>query len=126
MGMVLALGVVKETGMMTDLSLFLQKNGISSMLIGLSAGIVSMVLDNFATAASYTTLQSSSELNMAYWKIVAYTTSVGGNLLTIGSVAGLVLMRMEKVRVGWYFRNIGWKAGVGALVGTGVLLLTLA
>lgn len=126
MGMVLALGVVKETGMMTDLSLFLQKNGISSMLIGLSAGIVSTVLDNFATAASYITLQSSSELNMAYWKIVAYTTSVGGNLLTIGSVAGLVLMRMEKVRVGWYFRNIGWKAGVGAMVGTGVLLLTLA
>ncbi|KGF16664.1 hypothetical protein HMPREF1640_09185 [Prevotella sp. S7-1-8] len=109
------IGVVKETGMAIDLGLGGQTNGISSMLIGLGDGIVSAAHDDIVTAASYFALQSLPELNMAYLKMVAFTASVGRNLYTVGSVVGLVLMRMEKMRDSWHFGNIGWKAGRGTV-----------
>ncbi|MGI6243046.1 MAG: SLC13 family permease [Prevotella sp.] len=125
MGMILALGVAKETGAVDTAWSFLQGQNVENWLLAVSAGFVSIVLDNFSTAASYITLQPSVEVNDAYWKIVAYVSAVGGNVLTIGSVAGIVLMRTEKLHVGWYFAHVGWKAAVGAVAGLAVLLLTV-
>lgn len=123
LGMILALGVVKETGVVSTFWNFLQGRGVTDWMLGLSSGMVSTVLDNFATAASYITLQPSAEVDMAYWKMIAYATAVGGNVLPIGSVAGIVLMRTEKMHTGWYFMNVGGKAAVGALIGFAVLML---
>lgn len=125
MGMILALGVVKETGVVADLLGLLRGQGATDVLLALSAGPVSMVLDNFATASSYITLNPSAETNGAYWKLVAYLSAVGGNVLTVGSVAGLALMRIEKIHVGWYLANVGWKAAVGMMAGLAALGLTL-
>ena len=48
----------------------------------------------------------------------------GGNVLGIGSVSGLAFMKMERVRVGWFFANIGWKALLGGLLGMVILWLS--
>jgi Na+/H+ antiporter NhaD/arsenite permease-like protein len=37
---------------------------------------------------------------------------MGGNVLMLGSMSGLALMKMERVHVGWYLRHVG---GVVAL-----------
>lgn len=123
LGMILALGVVKETGAVDTVWEFLQSQRVENWLLAVSAGFVSIVLDNFSTAASFITLQPSVEVNDAYWKIVAYMSAVGGNVLTIGSVAGMVLMRTERLHASWYFIHVGWKAAVGATAGLAVLLL---
>ncbi len=123
MGIVLALGVVKETGAVDAFWTLLQNHGIGNQALGISAGLVSIVLENFSTAASFITLQPSAEVNDMYWKLIAYMSAVGGNVLTIGSIAGVVLMRTERLHVGWYFMHVGWKAAVGGLVGLTALLL---
>ena len=58
MGMMLAVGVVKETGAFSDLTAWL---GVSDehpnvWLHGIAAGVLSTVLDNFATAMNFFSL----------------------------------------------------------------------
>ena len=117
LGMMLAMGVVQETGILNivvdDIDVYVNNQWI----IAVVAGIVSSVLDNFATAISFFSLHTSPDVNGAYWKIIAYTTVVGGNVLTIGSIGGLALMKAERMHVGWYFRNIGLKSIVGGILG---------
>ena len=59
--------------------------------------------------------------NGAYWSVIAYTTAVGGCLLSVGSVSGLALMRAEHVRLGWYVKHLTPKVLLGWLVGYVVL-----
>jgi Na+/H+ antiporter NhaD/arsenite permease-like protein len=61
--------------------------------------------------------------NGAYWKIIAYCTAVGGCLLSVGSVSGLALMKMEHIKVGWYVKNLTPKVLAGGLIGLLVLWL---
>ena len=42
---------------------------------------------------------------------------MGGCLLSVGSVSGLALMRMEHVRLGWYVKNVTMKVMTGGLAG---------
>lgn len=123
LGMLLLLGVVVETGAVGDVWNFLQANAVPEWLLAVTAGVVSSVLDNFATAASFFALNPSTEINAPYWAMISYMSAVGGNVLIIGSIAGIALMRTEKIHIGWYFMHVGWKAMVGAAVGFGVLLL---
>ncbi|MDD2601941.1 MAG: sodium:proton antiporter, partial [Prevotella sp.] len=102
---------------------FLQANAVPEWLLAVTAGVVSSVLDNFATAASFFALNPSTDINAPYWAMISYMSAVGGNVLIIGSIAGIALMRTEKIHIGWYFMHVGWKAMVGAAVGFGVLLL---
>ena len=64
-------------------------------------------------------------MNGAYWKIIAYCTAVGGCLLSVGSVSGLMLMKMEHIRLGWYIKNLTPKVLAGALIGLAVLWVEL-
>jgi len=63
--------------------------------------------------------------NGAYWKIIAFTTAAGGCLLSVGSVSGLALMRMEHIRLGWYVKYLTPKVLAGFVVGMIVLWLEL-
>lgn len=149
MGIMLALGVVKETGALSAFMAFLADNGLLGETgygiwgLGLLAGVISTVLDNFATAMTFFSfhdvniqefitighplpaLPNIYVQNGDYWKVIAYAVMAGGNVLTLGSVSGLALMKMERMHVGWYFKNIGWVALVAALVGFGLLWLEL-
>lgn len=139
MGMMLAVGVVKETGAFGDLTAWL---GVSDehpgvWLHGIVAGVLSTVLDNFATAMNFfslhdvvglgdpqSALDSVYQTNGVYWQVIAYCVMAGGNVLGIGTISGLALMKMEHMHMGWYFRNIGWKALVGGVLGLAILLLS--
>lgn len=139
MGMMLAVGVVTETGVFGDLTAWL---GVSDehpsvWLHGIVAGVLSTVLDNFATAMNFfslhdvvglgdpqSALDSVYQTNGVYWQVIAYCVMAGGNVLGIGTISGLALMKMEHMHMGWYFRNIGWKALVGGVLGLAILWLS--
>lgn len=139
MGMMLAVGVVSETGAIDTVRAFIDQNIHNVWIVGASAGVVSSVLDNFATAISFITIHPIEETNSLvsgsdylcafvpngqYWKIVAYCSAIGGNVLTIGSVSGLALMKIERMHVGWYFKHVGLAAMIGGIIGLSVLWVT--
>ena len=96
-------------------------------LIGILAGFLSSIVDSFTIAISNLSLYSVGAggvmTNGAYWSIIAYTTAVGGCLLSVGSVCGLALMRAEHVSLGWYIKHMTPKVLLGFLLGYIVLWL---
>lgn len=148
MGVMMVAGVVKETGAVAECMDFLDRQGIltdsGSGLwgVGLVAGLVSTVVDNFASAMTFFSLHDVSVQeyigqslqapvwngfvqNGDYWKVISYAVMAGGNVLCIGSMSGLALMKAEGLSFGWYFRNVGVAALVGGLAGYGLLYFTV-
>ena len=123
MGIMLAIGVVQETGVIAWLSRWCSENIHNVWLMGVLAAAFSTVLDTFASALSFISLFPDLPLNAVYWKIIAYSTAMGGSTLMIGSVAGLALMKMEHIRVVWYLRNIGWVVILSWMMGMAVLYM---
>lgn len=134
MGIMLVLGVVQETGAIRWLARILDDMFHSVWLAGLLAGCVSSILDNFATAMSFMSFHDVADgvyvasdyftsfvQNGPFWKIIAYSSALGGSILTVGSMSGIALMKMERVRVWWYFKNVGIVAFVGWIVGLAAL-----
>ncbi|MBR6493894.1 MAG: sodium:proton antiporter [Prevotella sp.] len=125
MGLMLAVGVVEETGAIQWLVAQIANYGLDSWwLTGLFASLLSAVLENFATAVTFFSLNPLAEQNSLYWSVVAFASAIGGNVLCIGSMSGIALMKMERIRVGWYFRKVGLATLVG-LVGGLVLLMVV-
>lgn len=107
MGIMMAVAVVKETGAFNALTEYLgvDEQNPSVWAHGVVAGVISTVLDNFATAINFFSLPDlplQNELlegmtdyscNGLYWQVIAYCVMAGGNVLGIGTVSGLALMK---------------------------------
>ena len=123
MGMVLAVGVVRESGIIPWLArqgeFYLQ----NVWILGAMCAAVSSVLDTFATSITFMALHEETAQNSIFWPVIAYSTCVGGNLLMLGSMSGLALMKMERIHLGWYFRHVGWVVAASWIVGMTLLLL---
>ena len=130
MGIMLAVGAVNETGALTTLANWCDANIHNVWIMGMAAGCISSVLDTFASGMGLISLYPApvSETaatgyaglfaqNGIYWKIIAYCSQMGGNFLMIGSASGLALIKMERIHVGWFLRNVGWAAIAGSLLG---------
>lgn len=138
LGIMLAIGVVRETGILSHVTHLLDFNIHNVWIMGVIAGIVSCALDSFATCMSFISIypvvdaenlshfadssyMSAFVQNGIYWKAIAYCSAMGGNILPLGSVSGLALMKMERIHVGWYFKNVGFIALAGWLLGLAVM-----
>lgn len=128
MGIMLAVGVLQETGFLQRFTLLLDQGVQNVWMLGAVSALVSTILDNFATGMGMLSLHAVENVHTSatlsafaqdgeYWKIVGYTSAVAGNILAIGSMSGLALIKAERIRVVWYLRNIGWKALVGTMLG---------
>ena len=134
MGIMLGMGVVTETGVFGDVSAWIDYNIHNVWIVGVLSGLLSSIVDTFTIAISNISLYPLLEnrqlvmwvdsdymanfvQNGAYWKIIAYVTAVGGCLLSVGSIGGIALMKMEHVKLGWYIKNITPKVLVGWIVG---------
>ena len=139
MGIMLAVAVLKETGAFNFITGYFHVNesNPSVWMHGMLAGVISAVLDNFATAMNFFSLPdlagqddfvsdavTAYTANGIYWPVIAYCVMAGGNILGIGTISGLALMKMERMHVGWFFRSIGWKALLGGVVGLAILWLS--
>ncbi len=136
MGLMLAVGVVEETGAVRWLATRCDTYVHNIWVMGVVAGIVSSMLDNFATALSFFSLHSVAEgpllsdsyfqaftVNGNYWKVVAYCSALTGNVFAIGSVSGVALLKLERMPLMWYFRNVGVKALAGWAAGLVLMIL---
>lgn len=142
MGIMMGMAVVMETGVFGDVSAWIDYNIHNVWVVGIVSGVLSAVVDTFTIAVSNISLYPVLEVsqigqwvdsdymsnflaNGTYWKVIAFSTAVGGCLLSVGSTSGIALMRMEQVRLGWYLKKITPKVLTGWLVGLGVLWLEI-
>ena len=140
MGIMLGMGVVTETGVFGDVSAWIDYNIHNVWIVGVLSGLLCSFVDTFTIAISnisfYPVLESQ-QLGMwvdsdymanfiengVYWKVIAFATAAGGCLLSVGSIGGIALMKMEHVKLGWYLKNISPKMLIGWLAGMIVLWL---
>lgn len=136
MGFMLAVGVVQETGAVHWLAEAIDAHIHNCWILGAVAGLISSVLDNFAASLSFFSLYPVADTaadgygeafvqNGIYWKIIAFSTALAGNIVAIGSMSGVALLKMERMRITWYIAHVGWKAAVGWCAGLVVMALTL-
>ena len=142
MGIMLGMGVVTETGVFGDVAAWIDENIHNIWIVGVVSGLLSSLVDTFTIAISNISLypiMESQQLglwadsdymsnfieNGAYWKVIAFATAAGGCLLSVGSVSGIALMKMEPVRLGWYLKNISPKVLIGWLLGMAVLWIEI-
>ena len=126
MGIMLGMGVLTESGVLSDIGKWLyglfQQN---VWLMGFMSGLLSSIVDTFTVAITNVSFfpvgTGDFDTNGIYWLIIAYCTAMGGSLLSIGSTSGIALMKMENMRLGWYFRNLTWKVFIGFLTGLAIL-----
>ena len=123
MGMMLAIGVVQETGAVNWLVAQLDNYVGATWVAGTLAGTASTFLDSFASALSFFAVGKANALNADYWSMIAFATAVGGNILCIGSLSGMALIKSEQVKLWWYFSHIGCKALVGGIIGLAIMII---
>ncbi len=131
MGIMLGFGAVTETGVLTTIAQWIESTIGNIWIIGAISGALSSCIDMFTIAISDISIAQSLHgmtdvagdyaQNGAYWLIVAFSTGIGGCLLSVGSICGIALMQMEHIRVGWYVRRIAPKVLAGWLLGMGIL-----
>ncbi len=135
MGIMLAVAVVTETGAVRWLANICDTYIHNIWVMGLLAGMVSSVLDNFTTALSFFALHSVSEADVLsdpylatfttggyYWKVIAYSSALAGNIFAVGSMSGVALLKLERMPMMWFFRNVGIKAIAGWIAGLAVMV----
>ena len=131
-GIMLALGAVKETGFLQQFADWLWENVHNIFILGTLTGLVSTILDTFTTAMTcfsmFGVAPSGSLGDAAYfvqdgpfWKIIAYCTAIGGSMISVGSLSGLLLMKMEDISVRWFLRHFSFKVFLGWLCGMAFL-----
>lgn len=131
-GVMLSMSVLCETGALPIMAHWIDNNVHDVWLLGAASGLLSGVLDSFAvmmagifmfpiSETAQTAYEACFAENGAFWKVTAYSTAVGGCLLCFANPSGLALMKLERMRVGWYFRHCtpkvlaGWMVGLLAL-----------
>jgi Na+/H+ antiporter NhaD/arsenite permease-like protein len=129
MGIMMGMGVITETGVWGDVATWLDDNVHDVWMMGIGAGLLSCIVDSFTIAISNISLfqvgVGDIAVNGAYWSIIAFSTAVGGCLLSVGSISGIALMKMEHVSLGWYVKHLTPKVLLGWIVGYVILWLEL-
>ncbi len=127
MGIMLGMGVVTETGVWGDVAEWFDTYVHNIWLMGIGAGLLGSVVDTFTIAISNISLYQIGvddvATNGTYWQVIAFSTAVGGCLLSVGNVCGLALMRSEHVKFGWYIKHVTPKVLLGWIFGFVVLFI---
>jgi Na+/H+ antiporter NhaD/arsenite permease-like protein len=98
--------------------------------MALAIGVLSSIVDNVPLVAVAmgmfpvgSALGAEFLMDGNFWHLLAYCAGTGGSLLIIGSAAGVVVMGLEKINFGWYFKNISLLALIGYISGSVVFFL---
>lgn len=130
-GVILAVGVVTETGAMRWFAQQLDMLVGNVWIIGVMTAMISTVLDSFASFMTMASLYDISlsdpycAVNGPYWKVLSFGTAVGGSILGIGSISGVVMMQRQGMAFSWYLKHIAPLTLVGGIVAFVLLCLQL-
>ncbi len=124
-GILLSIGSLEASGILTALTEGMQNYVTSEPLIAGTVGIASAIIDNVPIVAGCMNMYKMSvyPMDCAFWQMIAYCSGVGGSILIIGSAAGVTFMGMEKVDFLWYTKKVSLIALMSYLAGLGTFLL---
>jgi len=140
-GILMAVGALQESGVLAESAEYLDSRFHNTYLMASLIGILSSVVDNVPLVAAamgmYPALDPSALNGMQdaaylsaftidgqFWQLLAYCAGTGGSLLIIGSAAGVVVMGLEKLDFGWYFKNATLPAFTGYILGIVTYMMT--
>ena len=136
LGILMAVAVLQETGILANMALYLDEKVHNVYIINIVLGILSSIVDNVplvaaamgmypladpASLSSLPAAEAAYAMNFVqdgiFWEFLSYCARVGGSMLIIGSAAGVVVMGLEKINFIWYLKNISLLALLGYLAG---------
>lgn len=128
MGIMLAMGVMTETGVLGDIAdTIFSVFGGHVWVIAFMSGLLASFVDTFTVAMTNISFFPVSDgifaQNGIYWTLIAFCTAIGGCMMLFGSTSGIALMKMERIRISWYLRNLTPKILAGFVVGLVILYL---
>lgn len=140
LGILLAVSALQMSGVLSNLSVWLDEKLHDVYLINVMIGFLSSVVDNVplvaGAMATYPIADAAAVAASAdpayiqyfvqdgiFWQFLAYCAGVGGSMLIIGSAAGVVVMGMERMNFVWYLKNISLVALTGYLAGAAAYIL---
>lgn len=125
LGILLAIGSLQVTGVLTNLAQWLDDNIGQQDLIVMAIGVASAIVDNVPLVAAAIGMYSLENFPTDHkiWEFMAYCAGTGGSMLIIGSAAGVAVMGMERIEFMWYMKKLGWLAALGYFAGAGTYLL---
>lgn len=133
-GLTLMFGAIAETGLLRQLYDWLTRSEENIYFIGILSTAFSALFGNVPTLlGSVEVFHQSNVVHFAeligtngyFWPLLSYTTAMGGSMLLTSSIAGVLLMRMENISYGWYFKHVAPKVLAGFIVGFAVLVLII-
>lgn len=143
LGILMAVSALEVSGVLGQFSQFIDEKIGNIYIINIVIGVLSSIVDNVPLVASAIGMYPvANEAMIAtatnpeylsyfavdgnFWQFLAYCAGVGGNILIIGSAAGVVVMGLERINFVWYFKNISLLAFIGYLAGAAIYLLEVA
>jgi Na+/H+ antiporter NhaD/arsenite permease-like protein len=119
LGILLAIGALEATHILTALAKSMDKTIGNQDVIIFTIGLASSVVDNVPLVAAAMGMYPLSEFptDVKLWEFLAYCAGTGGSILIIGSAAGVAVMGMEKIDFFWYVRRISFVAFLGYVAG---------
>lgn len=132
-GITLTFGAINETGLLERFFNWSLSSLNNIYIIGAFMGFLSGVFNNIAIIIAnisffsqdliygHTELTQNFGQDGVFWPLLSYSTALGGSLLSIGTMAGFALMKMENVTLRWYVRHISGKILAGWAVGAVIL-----
>ena len=140
LGILLAVDVLRYTGLLNSFSEWLDIHVGNVYAVNLLIGTLSSIVDNvplvagaigmYPIATKELILHSADVVYMmnfmqdgVFWQFLAYCAGVGGSMLIIGSAAGVVVMGLQKINFIWYLKHISSIAIAGYLSGAIVYIL---
>ncbi|MDR9401512.1 MAG: sodium:proton antiporter NhaD [Psychroflexus sp.] len=132
MGILLAVGVLESIAINVDTGTGINalryvaeaiSDEIPNMdVVVILIGVLSSIIDNVPMVAATMGMYDYPP-DHPMWHFIAYSAGTGGNLLIIGSAAGVAAMGMEKIDFLWYLKKITWLAFTGFISGAMVFIL---
>jgi len=124
-GILLAVAALNEIGLFVELSKYIDRSGMSIPLVTSILGVLSAIVDNIPLLAAGIKMFPSEAYpkDHCVWTYLAFCTGYGGNLLIIGSAAGVAAMSVINISFIWYMKKFTILAAIGFIAG--MLLLSI-
>lgn len=125
LGILLSMDALRAAGVLQIIGVWTYEYIRSDVGIATFLGGISAILDNMPLVAATMNMYDLAQhpMDSHLWMLIAYAAGTGGSMLAIGSAAGIILMGLEKISFGAYFKKASLPALLGFLAGIGVYQL---
>jgi Na+/H+ antiporter NhaD/arsenite permease-like protein len=125
LGILLTVSALESSNLLASFAAWLDGTITSPPLIAALIGAASSIVDNIPLVAATMGMYGMTQypIDSEFWQLIAYCAGTGGNLLIIGSAAGVVFMSLEKVSFSWYLKKITFPAFIGYITGISVYFI---